>query len=188
MVEQKGIKIKASMIALCIGIVAMTVASIAFVIPGPQGPAGPQGLKGDTGEQGPTGQKGAEGPRGAQGEVGPQGIAGPMGPSGVFQGNYTHAESFSWTGNYTTANFSMGGYVWRIRWDATPLVNATDSSFAFKAYHTGNDSYMVGQDYIYLGSSAQSGIYYIFDVPHDVYINIVTTNTLIWHIEIDIFV
>lgn len=184
--KQQGFKIKASMIAFSIAIAALILASVTFVIPGPIGPIGPQGQKGDIGEQGSTGAKGSTGPQGAQGDVGPQGPAGPMGPSGVFQGNFTHAESFSWTTNYTTANFSVGGYVWRIRWNATSN-GANDSLFEFRAYRTGNDSYEIGHDYIYPIASSRSGIYYIFDVPHDVYIQVTTNNLQIWNIAIDIF-
>jgi len=93
--------LKASQVAMTIAVVAIIIASVGFIIPGPQGPAGPAGETGETGEAGetgPAGPKGATGPKGETGVAGPQGPAGPDGKSAyeiwIAQGNNGTQQEF----------------------------------------------------------------------------------------------
>ena len=74
--------IKTSQVAVILSVVALVIAGIALVLPGPEGPQGPQGEKGDTGAVGPMGPKGPQGPQGEKGDTGPEGPQGPQGEPG----------------------------------------------------------------------------------------------------------
>lgn len=197
-------KFRAIHIALTLSIVAILIASISLMMPGPQGPQGPVGEKGNAGATGPQGRQGATGPKGEKGDTGPQGIQGIQGPPGESgeiswddiddylndrlkdietpTTEYYEVASFWWIDDYTSEPFNMTGLIWKF----TYRIIADDDNGFITIHMKDNetDAIVYSKTIDFTGSTITNEIDHSFGGPGRYYIEIIASNVALWELEI----
>lgn len=187
---------KASQIALIVGIVACIVATGSFIIavfnPGPTGatgPIGPQGIQGEpgaVGARGATGATGPPGPTGPTGATGPQGLPGTNGVNGTFKGTWSTYDTLSGYGN-VSVEINIPNDCWRILYTATTATdNGTFSYSIYDLYQNTTELRAYNLVNIPLNTSYKD-IEYIFADDTSYLFNIKVINLFDWEMRIDVF-
>jgi len=208
-IKRKKRPVNAVQIAFILSIAAMLLATIAIIIPGPEGPEGPQGETGPQGEQGPIGERGPQGPKGDTGPRGPQGETGEKGEKGdpgegnvdweqvnetineklnerLGNSNTTSniAEIYSdwWIGNKTTETFNTTAINVKITFDITD--EDANGTLTYKMINN-NTSDVTAMNTIDVSATEQSSIEYIFTETAEYYIEVTSENINLWQLVVE---
>jgi hypothetical protein len=190
---------------MVLAIVALLIASVSLILPGPQGPKGDEGDKGAKGEAGEQGRQGLTGPVGAEGPEGPIGPKGEKGNVGNMtveeitnivedvlishniteeeQGwQYTSVGKFWWVGNQITGSFNMTSLIWTLKYNI--VADPSDGHITITIKEKGTNAVVYTKTITFLASSTTTGMEYTFGGAGTYYFEITTNDVSLWELEI----
>ena len=209
--RQPQINFRAIHLTMILAVVAILLASVALLTPGPEGPQGEQGPKGDQGSQGAMGPRGQQGPKGPQGPQGEQGEQGEQGPPGELNfnwsdvtdyinttvnesikelnitANYTHNYSITkifedwWVSSKNTETFETTSLMWQTK---SNVIADEDPGWIEYSIVDKDNITIFSDNYSFNALSTSDLVEYHFTTPGEYHIEIQTNNTQIWYLEV----